>query len=71
MLKSDLNGIERLFDTAFLTRREIKQNLTISLCYNGSILPLAAMGMVPPWVAVIGMSASSLIVIGNSLRLLK
>lgn len=71
LLKSDLKGIERLFDTAFLTRRVIKQNLTISLCYNGSILPLAAMGMVPPWVAVIGMSASSLIVIGNSLRLLK
>ena len=71
LLNSELNGISRLFNTAKLTRRVIKQNLAISLCYNGSILPLAAMGMVPPWVAVIGMSASSLIVIGNSLRLLK
>ena len=64
MLNSELVGISRLFNTAKLTRRVIKQNLAISLCYNGSILPLAAMGMVPPWVAVIGMSASSLIVSG-------
>lgn len=71
LLNSELNAIGGLFDTAKLTRRVIKQNLAISLCYNGSILPLAAMGLVPPWVAVIGMSASSLIVIGNSLRLLK
>ena len=71
LLNSELNGISRLFDTALLTRKVIKQNLTVSLCYNGSILPLAAMGLIPPWIAVIGMSASSLIVIGNSLRLLK
>lgn len=71
LLNSEISSINSLFDTAKLTRRVIKQNLAISLCYNGSILPLAAMGLIPPWVAVIGMSASSLIVIGNSLRLLK
>jgi len=41
------------------------------LLYNASILPLAALGLVAPWMAVIGMSASSIIVISNSLRLLK
>ncbi|OHU86947.1 MULTISPECIES: heavy metal translocating P-type ATPase [Pseudoalteromonas] len=71
LLKSNLNAIIQLQQVAKQTRRIVKQNLTISLLYNASILPLAALGMVPPWVAVIGMSASSIIVIGNSLRLLK
>ncbi|MEC8226589.1 MAG: hypothetical protein VX010_10630, partial [Pseudomonadota bacterium] len=53
------------------TRRIVKQNWALSLIYNGSILPLAALGLVAPWMAVIGMSASSILVITNSLRLLK
>ncbi|CAM4169476.1 heavy metal translocating P-type ATPase [Pseudoalteromonas byunsanensis] len=71
LLKSNLNAIIQLQCVAKQTRRVVKQNLTISLLYNASILPLAALGMVPPWAAVIGMSASSIIVICNSLRLLK
>ncbi|OCQ23330.1 ATPase [Pseudoalteromonas luteoviolacea] len=71
LLNSDLNSLQTLQTVAVKTKRIIKQNLTISLLYNGSILPLAALGMVPPWLAVIGMSASSIVVISNSLRLLK
>jgi len=71
LLNSDLASISHLLTVAKQTRRIIKQNLTLSLLYNGSILPLAAMGLVAPWMAVIGMSASSIIVICNSLRLLK
>lgn len=71
LLNSDLVAISHLLTIAKKTRRIIKQNLAISLIYNGSILPLAAMGLVAPWMAVIGMSASSIIVISNSLRLLK
>lgn len=71
LLNSDLASISHLLTIAKQTRRIIKQNLAISLLYNGSILPLAAMGLVAPWMAVIGMSASSIIVICNSLRLLK
>ncbi|WP_419147906.1 heavy metal translocating P-type ATPase [Pseudoalteromonas 'SMAR'] len=71
LLNSDLNAILALRQVAQQTRRIVKQNLTISLLYNASILPLAALGLVPPWLAVIGMSASSIIVIANSLRLLK
>jgi P-type Cu2+ transporter len=37
--------------------------------YNLSALPLAAMGVIPPWLAAIGMSASSLLVVLNALRL--
>lgn len=71
LLNSDLSSIEHLIKISHKTRRIVKQNLALSLAYNGSILPLAAMGMVEPWMAVIGMSASSIIVITNSLRLLK
>lgn len=71
LLKSDLNSINTLREVAISTRRIVKQNLAISLCYNGSILPLAALGLIPPWVAVIGMTTSSIVVICNSLRLLK
>lgn len=71
LLNSDLAAISHLLSVSKKTRRIIKQNLAISLLYNGSILPLAAMGLVAPWMAVIGMSASSIIVITNSLRLLK
>lgn len=49
----------------------IKQNLTWALVYNGSVLPIAAMGLLPPWAAAIGMSLSSLIVVFNALRLNK
>ncbi|MFY8275114.1 heavy metal translocating P-type ATPase [Pseudoalteromonas sp. SSDWG2] len=71
LLNSDLRSVSQLVRVAKQTRRIIRQNLALSLCYNGAILPLAAMGWVAPWMAVIGMSASSIIVITNSLRLLR
>nr|WP_148201678.1 heavy metal translocating P-type ATPase [Psychrobacter arcticus] len=51
------------------TKRIIKQNLRWALIYNGSILIPAALGYVPPWLAAIGMSLSSLFVVLNALRL--
>jgi len=71
LLNSDLTAIEHLLTVSKKTRRIVKQNLALSLIYNGSILPLAALGLVAPWMAVIGMSASSILVITNLLRLLK
>jgi Cu2+-exporting ATPase len=47
----------------------IHQNLLWALMYNLIALPLAASGYVAPWMAAIGMSASSLVVVGNALRL--
>ncbi|MCC5860405.1 MAG: heavy metal translocating P-type ATPase [Gammaproteobacteria bacterium] len=47
----------------------IRQNMALSVAYNLSALPLAAMGVIPPWLAAIGMSASSLVVVLNALRL--
>lgn len=51
------------------TRRIIRQNLAWALGYNVLALPLAAMGLVTPWLAALGMAASSLTVTLNALRL--
>ncbi|MDX2464902.1 MAG: heavy metal translocating P-type ATPase [Porticoccus sp.] len=69
MLSSDLDGLPKAIAIARATRRVIRQNLTWALLYNLAALPLAAAGMIPPWAAAIGMSASSLLVVLNALRL--
>ena len=51
------------------TRRIIRQNLLWSLAYNLSAIPLALLGLLPPWLAAIGMSLSSLLVVLNAGRL--
>ena len=52
------------------TRIKIKQNIAWSLGYNLLVLPLAVSGTLQPWMAVVGMSLSSIIVVLNSTRLL-
>ncbi|ALM51574.1 heavy metal translocating P-type ATPase [Halomonas huangheensis] len=69
LLGEKLGGITEAIDVARTTQRIIRQNLSWATLYNVIALPLAIAGLVPPWLAVIGMSASSLLVIGNSLRL--
>lgn len=69
LLSPRLVRIVEAIQVSRATRRIIRQNLIWSVCYNASALPLAAMGLVPPWVAALGMSASSLVVVGNALRL--
>lgn len=49
----------------------VRQNLIWSFAYNFIALPLAMFGFVTPWMAGIGMSGSSLLVVLNSLRLQK
>ncbi|MEZ5463283.1 heavy metal translocating P-type ATPase [Dokdonella sp.] len=47
----------------------LNQNLNWALAYNLAAVPLAALGFVPPWLAAIGMSSSSILVLLNSLRI--
>lgn len=54
---------------AVKTGRVIRQNLAWAFVYNIVAIPLAALGYVTPWMAGIGMSASSLLVVLNALRL--
>ncbi len=51
------------------TLRIIRQNLSWAIAYNLIALPAAALGHVAPWMAAIGMSSSSLLVVLNALRL--
>ncbi len=51
------------------TRRVVRQNLAWALVYNVVALPLAVSGLLEPWMAALGMSLSSLLVVANSARL--
>jgi Cu2+-exporting ATPase len=51
------------------TMRIVRQNFTIAICYNIVAIPLALLGLVTPLVAALAMSGSSIIVVGNALRL--
>jgi len=69
MLGESLEPLQTAIRTARQTMRIVRQNLAWAIVYNATALPLAALGYVPPWAAAIGMSASSLIVVLNALRL--
>ncbi|SEL92271.1 Cu2+-exporting ATPase [Colwellia chukchiensis] len=71
LLSNKLNNIATLKQVSERTTRIIKQNYRWAFAYNAVVLPLAVMGYIVPYMAVIGMSASSIIVVSNSLRLLK
>ncbi len=69
LASGDLRAVEKLLLHAEKVRRVIGQNISWALVYNFSAIPLAALGYVPPWLAAIGMSLSSLIVVLNATRL--
>ena len=71
LLSEHLPHLPRAVEMARASLRVIRQNLAWAALYNLVALPLAAMGYVAPWMAAIGMSASSLIVVLNALRLNK
>lgn len=69
LLNGQLYQLVEALNTSRRTRRIIRQNMVWAFGYNVCALPLAAAGLVAPWLAAIGMSASSLIVVLNALRL--
>ena len=68
MIGDGLENISASVSISRRTRRVIAQNMIWAVAYNLLALPAAALGYVPPWIAAVGMSLSSLIVVGNSLR---
>ena len=71
LLADNFAPLFRGYRLARRTLRIIRQNLMWSFAYNFVALPLAMLGYVTPWMAGIGMSGSSLLVVLNSLRLQK
>lgn len=69
ILNDQLKGLEKSVYISKRTFGFIKQNLGISLVYNVLTIPIAMMGFVIPLVAALSMSLSSLLVVGNSIRI--
>ncbi|WP_298610579.1 heavy metal translocating P-type ATPase [uncultured Thiothrix sp.] len=69
LLSENLQQLPFAINTSRRMQIIIKQNFVWTIGYNLLAIPLAATGLVAPWMAAIGMSASSLIVVLNSLRL--
>jgi Cu2+-exporting ATPase len=61
--------VVRTLSLARATLRTVRQNLAWAGAYNVVCVPLALAGYMPPWLAGLGMAASSLLVIGNAMRL--
>ena len=69
LLNNNLNALQQTIKLARQTLQTIKQNISWALLYNLIALPAAMTGWLQPWMAAIGMSLSSLIVVSNSARL--
>lgn len=69
LLSGRLADIAAALQRARMTQRIIRQNLVWAMVYNAAAIPLAAAGLVSPWLAGLGMAGSSLLVVGNALRL--
>jgi P-type Cu2+ transporter len=67
--RSSLSAVVYAYDMAVATHRIVKQNFGLAIIYNLLAVPLAVSGQLNPLMAAIAMSTSSLIVVGNSLRL--
>jgi Cu+-exporting ATPase len=69
LTRADLTLIPWLINISRRTRRIIYENLGWAFAYNLVTVPLAAFGIISPIIAAVAMATSSLLVVGNSLRL--
>ena len=69
LLSSEIGRLADGVRLARKTQKVIRQNLGWAVIYNLMAIPAAALGHVTPWMAGIGMSLSSLLVVLNAMRL--
>jgi Cu2+-exporting ATPase len=68
LMNESLAAVGYAITTARDNAALVRANLRWALLYNLCAVPLAALGFVPPWLAAIGMSASSLFVVWRAQR---
>jgi Cu2+-exporting ATPase len=71
LVSNDLTVIPQTIQLAKRVKHIIRYNFIWAISYNVIAIPFAALGWISPWLAAIGMSMSSLIVVLNALRLRK
>jgi P-type E1-E2 ATPase len=71
LLSSDPMRVLDVIDLSSQALKAIRQNLFLAFIYNGLAIPLAMSGLINPLIAVTAMFASSLTVIGNTLRIVR
>jgi P-type Cu2+ transporter len=69
VLGEQLGLVVKTLGLAKQTMRVVKQNLWWAATYNALCVPLAVMGLLPAWLAGLGMALSSLFVVLNALKL--
>jgi Cu2+-exporting ATPase len=69
LLSAKLSLLTQAADAASSCMRVIRQNLAWATVYNLVAIPAAAWGLLAPWMAALGMSVSSALVVANALRL--
>jgi Cu2+-exporting ATPase len=68
LVRDSIDQLPGVVELARRAQRIVRQNLAWSIVYNLAALPLAALGMIPAWLAAIGMSLSSIVVVLNAAR---
>lgn len=68
-MRGDLQSVADSIQISEKTMRNIKQNLFFAFVYNSAGIPIAAAGLLAPWVAGAAMAFSSVSVVLNALRL--
>ncbi len=69
LLEEDLSLLEKALHNAQKVYQVVLQNVVLSLIYNAVLIPVAMLGYINPLIASLSMSASSILVVLNSLRL--
>jgi len=69
LVRGSLLDAAAAIDLSKATMRVIRQNLFFAFFYNVLMIPLAAFGVLPPWMCAAAMALSDVTVLGNALRL--